>query len=192
MGDPKRSRKKFHSPGHPYEKPRIESELIVVGKYGLRSKRELWRARTALGNYRAQARSLLGLEEQDRLKMEKILIDKLARLGIVKEGTTTDDILGLEVESVLNRRLQTRVLELGLAGTIHQARQLITHRHIAVNNKVMTSPGFIVPLELDNKITYTSNSPFNDASHPLSPSLQRQGGGIVEIPTRAPERRNRR
>ena len=67
MGDPSRNRKKFNSPGHPYQRTRLESELVLVGKYGLRNKRELWRARTKLGNYRAQARSLLALDMGGKL-----------------------------------------------------------------------------------------------------------------------------
>ena len=76
MGDPGKNRKKFNSPGHPYQKARLENELIIIGKYGLRNKRELWRARTKLANYRSQARSLLGLELDIRVEREKLLINK--------------------------------------------------------------------------------------------------------------------
>lgn len=190
MGDPSKRRKKFTSPNHPYQKERIESELIIIGKYGLRNKRELWRAFTKLGNYRSQARSLLALDKEEREKREKILIDKLMKLGMVTEGITSDDILGLDVEIILNRRLQTLVLKKGLAGTIHQARQLIVHRHIAVNGRIMTVPGYIVSLENEDLISYAPNSPFNDENHPMSASLQREAD-IVELPKKQ-ERRPRR
>ncbi len=191
MGDPRRRRKKYHSPGHPYEKARLETELVLVGKYGLRNKRELWRVRAKLSNYRQQARSLLALEEDDRKSKETLLLNKLVRLGIVDEETQTDDILGLELESVLQRRLQTLVLERGLAGTIHQSRQLITHRHISVNGRIMTSPGYIVPIELDEKIEYSSPSPFNSPEHPMNPSLSRSAS-ILEIPVDKKVRGGRR
>ena len=186
MGDPKRSRKRYNSPGHPYQKPRLESELVFVGRYGLRNKRELWRARTQLAKYRAQARSLLALDQEERDEREKVLIDKLVRLGIVQEGTPSDDILALEVEVILKRRLQTMVLERGFAGTIHQARQLITHRHISINNRIMTSPGYIVPVKEEDIIAYAAGSPFVDEGHPMKTSLGKQVG-LVEIP----ERRNK-
>ena len=73
MGDPRRRRKKYNSPGHPYQKPRLESELVLVGRYGLRNKRELWKARTRMGNYRAQARSILALEAEEREEAEEEL-----------------------------------------------------------------------------------------------------------------------
>lgn len=191
MGDPRKRRKKYHSPGHPYQKPRLESELIIMGKYGLRNKREIWKARTQLGGYRSNARSLLALEEEEREAKEQILIGKLQRLGIVKEGASSDDVLSLEVEAVLSRRLQTRVLESGLSGTIHQARQLIAHRHIAINGRIITSPGYIVPVSEDDKIAYSNFSPFNDESHALKESLSR-GVGIVEIPKKEIRRGGRR
>lgn len=181
MGDPKRSRKQYSSPGHPYDKARIESELIIIGKYGLRNKREIYRARTKLGNYRAQARSLLALEQEERIAKEAILIQKLSKLGIVGEDTTTDDVLGLEIERILKRRLQTLVLEKGYAGTIHQARQLIAHRHIAVDGRIMTSPSYLVPISLESSIGYANDSPFSDSAHPMYASLSREST-IVEIP----------
>lgn len=181
MGDPGKRRKQYKSPGHPYQKARLENELILVGKYGLRNKKELWKTRTQLGNYRSQARSLLGLELEERVVKEKLLIDKLSKLGFIAVETETDDILGLEVETVLRRRLQTLVLEKGLAGTIYQARQLITHRHIAVDGRVMTTPGYIVPVTLEENIAYASGSPFNDESHSMNASLSREST-IIEIP----------
>ena len=115
MGDPRKRRKQYNSPGHPYQKPRIEAELVLVGRYGLRNKRELWKARTLMGKFRAQARSILALQEEEREVQENLLISKLSRLGIVQEGTTSDEILGMEVEAILKRRLQTLVVENGLA-----------------------------------------------------------------------------
>ncbi|MHA2091064.1 MAG: 30S ribosomal protein S4 [Candidatus Kariarchaeaceae archaeon] len=190
MGDPKRSRKKFNSPGHPYQKERLEAELILVGKYGLRNKRELWRTRTKLGNFRKQARELLALEEEERKEQELILVGKLRKFGIIDEETHSDDILGLELETILKRRLQTLVLENGLAGTIHQARQLITHRHIMINGRIMTSPAYLVPVDLESTIEYARTSPFVAPDHPMNPSLSRQSS-IVEIPVEKKGERRR-
>jgi small subunit ribosomal protein S9e len=41
-----------------------------------------------------------------------------------------DYVLGLKVEDFLERRLQTQLLRLGLAKSIHHARVLIRQRHI--------------------------------------------------------------
>lgn len=183
MGDPRRRRKQYASPGHPYEQARIESELILVGRYGLRNKKELWKARTYLGNYRAQARTVLALEGDEKEVAEITLVSKLIRLGVVPEGVSSDEILGLEVESVLRRRLQTMVLEKGLASTVHQARQLIAHRHIAIQGRIMTAPSYIVPLKDEESITYAVTSPFfENPEHPTVKSSLSKESTLVEIP----------
>lgn len=186
MGDPKKSRKKYTTPGHPYEQARLESELVIVGKFGLRNKRELWNARTQLGAYRKQARALLALDPEEKERKEKILLSKLLRLGILKkEDATTDDILALEVEAILSRRLQTRVYELGLANSVHHARQLITHRHILFGDHIMNVPGFLVPIAEEHKIAYASNSPYNDPSHPMLQRIKAEQD--VNVPTKKVE-----
>jgi len=143
-----------------------------------------------MGNYRAQARAILALEAEEREEQEQILITKLVRLGIVEEGTTSDEVLGMEVEAILKRRLQTQVLENGLASTIHQARQLIAHRHIAVNGRVMTSPSYLVPIREEDKIAYAPNSPFfENPDHPTVKDSLSRDMGLVEIPKQTRGRR---
>ncbi len=169
MGDPKRRRKKYTTPGHPYQKQRLESELVLVGKYGLRNKRELWMMRTKLGTYRKEARNLLALDPEERKERGKVILAKLIRYGILGEDATTDDILALDVEAFLKRRLQTLVFELGYARTIHQARQLIAHRHIEYNGHIINVPSFLVPKTKENEIKMYKFSPFTNPSHPMAP-----------------------
>ncbi len=144
MGDPKKQRKKYKSPSHPWQKDRLEEELRLVGEYGLRNKREIWRLRTMLSHFRSRARKLLAIPEDVRKEEEKKLIRKLYKLGILDENATLEDVLNLTVEDFLKRRLQTIVFEKGIAKTIHQARQMITHRHIMVNGRIVTSPSYLV------------------------------------------------
>jgi len=40
MGDPKKSRRKWEGPGHPWIRINLEKEQVLIGKYGLRNKRE--------------------------------------------------------------------------------------------------------------------------------------------------------
>ena len=167
MGDPKKAKKTYQTPGHPYRTmARFENELELVGRFGLRNKRELWKARTILRKYRRQARAMLSLEDEERIEKEKILIRKLATLGILPEESTFEDVLSLKVDDILKRRLQTLVYEKGLAKTPHQARQMITHRHILVNGRVMTTPGYLVPVAYEDTIQIRPTSPFADPQHP--------------------------
>ncbi len=133
MGDPKFPRKKYETPSHPWEAERIRREKEILHKYGLRNKREIWRAETFLRRIREQARRLLAMAGEEQAEKEKErLLKRLARLGILPENASLDDVLALTVEDILARRLQTLVYLHGLAKTPKQARQFIVHGHIAV------------------------------------------------------------
>ncbi|WEU39873.1 MAG: 30S ribosomal protein S4 [Candidatus Odinarchaeum yellowstonii] len=159
MGDPRRLHKKYSKPGHPWQKERLQEELPYMGKYGLRNKRELWKHKTQISRFRQLARKLLGFKTEKTVEAETILIKKLSSLGLISETASLDDILSLTVEDILNRRLQTIVFKKGLANTIYQSRQLITHGHIAVNGKVLKNPGYLVPVSEEAAVDYAFNSP---------------------------------
>mgnify|MGYP000047010980 CR=1 FL=1 len=80
---------------------------------------------------------------------------------------TLDDVLGLDVRDLLERRLQTIVYRKGLAQTINQARQLIVHRHIAIGDRVVDVPGYLVTVDEEKLVKYAPNSPLNDPNHPI-------------------------
>ncbi len=143
MGDPKRQRRKFDTPRFPWRKDILDEELKLLGTYGLRNKHELWRHETQLSKFRGIARSLIGKPAEERMKMENELLTRLKKLGVLQETAVLDDVLDLSIEDVLERRLQTLVFRKSLTKTVHQARQLITHGHITLDNKVVTVPGYI-------------------------------------------------
>ena len=145
----------------------LAEELRLLGQYGLRNKRELWRVRAILRKYRTIARSLLGMPVEKREKLEKEVLSKLYRMGIVGENATVDEVLDLKVEDFLERRLQTQVYRLGLAKTVYQARQLIVHGHITVGGRKVTSPGYMVKRGEEGQIAYSPDSPLNRPDHPL-------------------------
>ena len=160
MGDPRRLKKKYKKPAHPYQKERILEELEYLGKYGLRNKREFWKSRTILGNWRGIARHSRTLTKEKAVEVQQILISKLKRLGILGSDAEFEDVLLLVVEDVLKRRLQTLVFEKGLASTIYQARQYIVHGHIQVRNKKINAPSYIVKKDEEDLISYSPSSPF--------------------------------
>jgi small subunit ribosomal protein S4 len=160
MGDPRRLKKKYRTPTNPFEKSRIEEEMKYVGKFGLRNKKEFWKHRWQLSRFRGLARGAKALPEEIQKASIEVLRKSVAKLGLVAEDFDTDDILSLTIDSILERRLQTFVLKLGLAKTIVQARQLVTHNHIAVGGKVINSPSYMVKKAEEKNIKYAVNSAF--------------------------------
>lgn len=169
MGDPKRIRKKYKTPRQPFDKNRIETELQLIGKYGLRNMKEVWKHSTMIGNFRGNARHLLSLEEEDRIVGEKELLGRLQRMGLLSTKATLDNVLGLEMEDILQRRLQTLVFKQGLACTPYHARQMIVHGHIAVNGQIAKSPSQIIDLDEEKAIDFAPNSPFQKTEHNALP-----------------------
>jgi small subunit ribosomal protein S4 len=159
MGDPKKSRRLWEGPRTPWRRDRLLEESRLLGVYGLRNKRELWKATTIVRYFRHRARALLAAPVEVREREEKKLVEKLIELGLLKEGAKLDDVLNLRVEDLLERRLQTIVYKKGLAKTVYEARQLIVHGHIAIAGRRITSPSYIVPRDEENLIGFYHKSP---------------------------------
>jgi len=169
MGGIRKPKKKYLAPGHPWQKTRLAEELIYVGEYGLRNKRELWRHRTLLTRFRGTARDLVALDEDERSTQEPQLLGRLHRLALIDENSQLDDILNLTIRDVLERRLQTQVLRQGLAKSMHHARQLITHGHIILDGYRVTSPSMLLHRDTEKRLEYASDSPYRQPNHPELP-----------------------
>ena len=175
MGYPGKNRKSYETPKHPWQAARIEPEVELVKRYGLRNKREVWKAHSALKKYRELARKLLAESAKAQLKgyvktdAENIL-NRLKRYGMLKTDAGLDDILSLDVNTFLERRLQTQVHKQGLANTLKQARQFIVHGHIAVSGKKVTIPGYIVPTNEELSLGYYGGSALSNEAHVSRPA----------------------
>ncbi len=186
MGDPKFSRKKYETPSHPWQASRIKEESDLVRKYGLKNKREVWKARSYLRKIRGQARDLIGKQRLDdpQVKRETTgLISRLMREGFLGDEATLDDILALTVEAVLGRRLQTITYLKGLAMTPKQARQLIVHGHVAVSGGRVTIPGHLVTRDEEPGLEYSTRSALQNEAHPVRPQLE---AGATQVLAEAP------
>mmetsp|Transcript_17369 Transcript_17369/g.17456 ORF Transcript_17369/g.17456 Transcript_17369/m.17456 type:complete len:187 (+) Transcript_17369:38-598(+) len=157
--------KTSRTPRRPFEKERIDAELLLVGKYGLKNKREVWRVQMALSKIRSSARELLTLEENHprRLFEGAALLRRLTRLGLLDENSQSlDYVLSLKVADFLERRLQTQVFKSGLAKSIHHARVLIRQRHIRVGKQMVNVPSFLVRIDSSKLIEFAFSSPFGN------------------------------
>jgi len=138
----KKLRKKYKRPKRPFDMARIEAEAKLLKEFGLRRKREIWRAEAIVRKYRRLARQLAANPDE---KLKEEVLGKLVRLGILKKGAGLDDVLGLSVEDVLGRRLQSVLVKKKLANTPLHARQLIVHGHVLIKGKKVTYPSYLVP-----------------------------------------------
>merc|ERR1711900_140732 len=158
--------KVFTTPRRPFEKSRLDQELKLIGEFGLKNKREVWRVKYTLAKIRKAARELLTLDEKDpkRLFEGNALLRRLVRFGVLEEDRMKlDYVLGLRIEDFLERRLQTQVFKLGLAKSIHHARVLIRQRHIRVRRQVVNVPSFVVRLDSQKHIDFSLKSPLGGA-----------------------------
>ena len=175
MGYPGKNRKSYNTPKHPWQAARMEPEVELVKRYGLRNKREVWKAHSELKKYRELARKLLAestkgkLEGHIKTDMDNI-INRMKRYGLLKTDAVLDDILSLDVNNFLERRLQTQVHKQGLANTPKQARQFIVHGHISVAGRKITVPGYLVPLDEELSLSYYTGSELSKESHPARPA----------------------
>lgn len=150
MGDPRRLRKKYDVPKILWEKERIAEERALVGEYGLKRVREIWKAKAELRKLRRAVRSLLGGGKEKEISA---VLDRAIKMGYCTERST-DSIFSLDNRSILNRRLQTIVYKAGLATSMAHARELITHGKIAIAGKKISVPGYLVPVELESSIGF--------------------------------------
>jgi len=117
-------------------------------------------------NVKKQAKNLIAGYSEQSEKEKKQLIARLIRLGLLGENASLDDILGLKLESIFERRLQTLVYKFGLTKSVKQARQFVVYGHIAINGKRVNVPSYLVKKEEESKVSFYINSKLNREDHP--------------------------
>jgi len=159
----------YETPNHPYQGERIAEEGDLVGRYGLKNKEELWRAQSELRKYRREARRLLGRVGEES---SAEFIERLRRIGVLDAEEGLDDVLSLDVTDVLERRLQTVVYRKGLANTVSQARQFVSHGHVRIGDRRVTEPSYTVDVGEEEDVSFDETSPLADELHPERASAQ--------------------
>lgn len=178
MGDPKFSRRRYDTPTHPWQAARIAAENDIIRKFGLKNKTEVWKSQSVVRRFRRQARTLLARqftgEPQVQLETGQLLA-RLRRLGVLSEGAKLEDVLGLTIEAVLARRLETLVYHKGLASSHKHARQLIVHNHVTVAGRTVSIPGYLVAKAEQESVSYAGHSPLTNEAHPMRPKPRAAG-----------------
>jgi small subunit ribosomal protein S4 len=142
----KRKHKKYSRPKRPFEKNRIDEEKEIMKNFGLKNKKEIWKAEAKIKSMREKAKKLISAKPEE----QKALFNKLNKIGIKVDSISS--VLSLNKEDYLKRRLQTILVSKKIASTPREARQLIVHKKVFVNGEIVNIPSYIVPLELEDKI----------------------------------------
>ena len=163
-----RKKKKYNRPRKAYESKRIQEEIVLVQKYGLKNKREIWKASANVNYYRTRAKVLAkaSMEEQ------KILFNKLNAIGL--KVSNIADVLDLKVENLLERRLPTVLFARKMAATPRQARQLVVHKKVLVDGNVVNSPSYLVPSALEKQISLRVSVKKSPAKHEQNTNSESQ------------------
>ncbi|MEM4719426.1 MAG: 30S ribosomal protein S4 [Candidatus Pacearchaeota archaeon] len=142
----KRRTNKYSRPKKPFDSQRISEEKRIMQKFGLKNKKEIWKAEFQVKVIKRKAKKLITASEEEK----KEFVNRLKEKGFKIENIV--EALDLKTEDWLSRRLQTVVFNKGFAKTIKEARQLVTHKKIKVGDRVVNIPSYFVNKDEENKI----------------------------------------
>jgi len=143
----KRKHKSYSRPKRPFNKERIEEERVIKKDFGLKNKKEIWKAEARIKSIREKAKRLISAKPEE----QKNLFAHLNKLGLGVNSIA--DVLSLDKKDYLNRRLQTIIVRKKLTTTPKSARQMITHKKVLIDGRVVDSPSYVVPVEFEDKIS---------------------------------------
>ena len=102
MGEPRRLNRQYDVQ-ESFDKQKMINDRKLEREYGLKTKREIWKAESIVRNYRKMARNLLAGNIDDYEKRTRELLGKLQRTGIFTKDHTIDDVLKLQASDLLER-----------------------------------------------------------------------------------------
>jgi len=151
-----RKHKIYSRPRKPFDGPRIKEENEIRTKFGLKNKKEIWKAEAAVGKIRREAKKLTTSSVE---KQEKFL-ETLKRRGL--KVNSIAEALGLTKDNWMNRRLQT-IVSSKFNIPMKKARQMITHKKVMIHGETVNIPSYVVFSDDEDEIklvgTYKKEKP---------------------------------
>ncbi len=181
MGDPKKPKKQYNTPSHPFRKARIEVEIKYKKEYGLKNKTEIWKIDSKVKSFWRQAKVIIATRTEQAEKERVQLLTKLKRLGLLTQDQEVGAVLDIKIEDLLNRRLQTVVVRKNLSRSMKQARQFITHGHVLVGGKIITAPSYLVKKDEEASVSFVALSSLASAEHPERVPLQSKSSAKPKV-----------
>jgi small subunit ribosomal protein S4 len=143
----KRKHKTYSRPKRPFDKVRIQEEAKIKEEFGLKNKKEIWKADAKIKSIREKAKKLISADESEK----EAFFGRLKKIGF--NVNSIGDVLSLDKRDYMKRRLQTIIVNKHMAHTPKSARQLITHKKVLIEGNSINSPSYIVPIDLEDKIS---------------------------------------
>ena len=141
-----RRHKIYSRPKKRFDKERILEEAQIKKKFGLKNKKEIWKSEAKVKSIREKAKKLISAGTNEK----EDLYNQLRKIGL--KADSISDVLSLTKEDILKRRLQSVLVKKKIATTQKSARQLITHKKVFVNDKIISAPSYLVPIQFEDKI----------------------------------------
>ncbi len=148
----KKKHKTYSKPKRPFDKIRIDEEAKIKKEFGLKNKKEIWKAEARIKSIREKAKKAITASPEE----QQALFDRLKKIGL--NVNSIADVLSLDKKDYLKRRLQTILVDKKITTTTRSARQLITHKKVLIDKKVVNVPSYIVSVEEENKISLKTKS----------------------------------
>jgi small subunit ribosomal protein S4 len=173
----KKLKKQYETPNEGWSEERIQREDQLVEEYGLKNKKEVYKAESMLRDLRREARKLVAQDDEEQ---NQNLINKAQSLGLVKKDAQLEDILTLNTTDILDRRLQTAVNRRGYSDTVNEARQLVTHGHTEIDGKRVNIPGYLLTQEEEKKLEVELPEPEEEAEDTETEEAEEQEETVEE------------
>lgn len=149
-----RKKNRYLRPKKAFELSRIKEENAQMKKYALKNKLEIWKTIAKVTYFRNRAKALARAPAEE----QQVLFNKLKALGL--NTNTISDVLALKIENLLDRRLPTVVFKKGISKTTQEARQMVVHKRIMIDNRVNNIPSYLVSVSEEDLISLRkSNKP---------------------------------
>lgn len=180
-----RKQKLYSRPRKLFQTQRIKDENELMKKYALKNKTEIWKTLAKVDYYRHRAKALAyaGQEEQE------VFFKKLRNIGL--NANAISDVLDLQVEDLLKRRLPTIVAQKSLANTPQHARQLVVHKKVLLDGKVVNAPSYLVKVSEEKAISIKTKNKKAKVQEAVQPeknvSQVEENVAAIETPTEEKE-----
>lgn len=144
-----------------YKQDNNHRDAQVIRRYMIQEPGTYQKYNRICGSLRQLAHrlSLLPPDSPFRQKHEKLLLEKLYDMGIIKTATRLSDVEhSVTVSAFARRRLPVCMTRLHMAETVQAATKIIEQGHVRVGTDTISDPAFLVTRSMEDFITWVEGS----------------------------------